>query len=127
MVTNKQQQWNILYFIGAFALVMMFESLFTTWRTVETIPYSQFLTLLSEKKIETVTVHQEQITGRLKEPINGRQLFATNRVEPALAEQITKSGATVTGTVENSFHTPFLGHARRGLRRDLVLRFPSHR
>jgi cell division protease FtsH len=108
MVTNKQQQWNILYFIGAFALVMMFESLFTTWRTVETIPYSQFLTLLSEKKIETVTVHQEQITGRLKEPINGRQLFATNRVEPALAEQITKSGATVTGTVENSFISTLL-------------------
>ena len=105
---NKQQQWNILYFIGAFALVMMFESLFTTWRTVETIPYSQFLTLLSEKKIETVTVHQEQITGRLKEPINGRQLFATNRVEPALAEQITKSGATVTGTVENSFISTLL-------------------
>jgi len=108
MVMNKQQQWNILYFIGAFALVMMFESLFTTWRTVETIPYSQFLTLLSEKKIETVTVHQEQITGRLKEPINGRQLFATNRVEPALAEQITKSGATVTGTVENSFISTLL-------------------
>src|SRR6185312_943231 len=108
MVMNKQQQWNILYFIGAFALVMMFESLFTTWRTVETIPYSQFLTLLSEKKIETVTVHQEQITGRLKEPINGRRLFVTNRVEPALAEQITKSGATVTGTVENSFISTLL-------------------
>lgn len=82
--------------------------LWTTWRTVETIPYSQFLTLLSEKKIETVTVRQEQITGRLKEPINGRRLFASNRVEPALAEQIAKSGATVTGTVENSFISALL-------------------
>jgi cell division protease FtsH len=105
---NKQHQWNILYFIGAFVLIMMFESLWTTWRTVETIPYSQFLTLLSERKIEDVTVHQEQITGRLKEPINGRQYFASYRVEPALAEQITKAGATVTGTVENTFVSTLL-------------------
>src|SRR5512133_3887312 len=101
---NKQHQWNIWYFVGAFFLLMLFQSLWTTYRTVEVIPYSQFLKLLDEKKIVELTVHQEQITGRLKEPINGRELFITNRVEPpALAEQIDKSGAKFTGTVENTF------------------------
>jgi cell division protease FtsH len=75
----------------------------------EVIPYSQFLKLLDEKKIVELTVHQERITGRLKEPINGRELFITNWVEPpALAEQIEKSGAKFTGTVENTFLSTLL-------------------
>jgi cell division protease FtsH len=106
---NKQYQWNIWYLVGAFFLLMLFQSLWTTYRTVEVIPYSQFLKLLDEKKIVELTVHQEQITGRLKEPINGRELFITNRVEPpALAEQIEKSGAKFTGTVENTFLSTLL-------------------
>jgi len=105
---NKQHQWNIWYFVGAFFLLMLFQSVWTTWRTVELIPYSQFLTLLSEGKIVEATVHQEQITGRLKEPINGRELFVTNRVEPALAEQLGKSGTSFTGTVQNTFLSTLL-------------------
>ena len=105
---NKQQQWNIWYFIAAFFLLMLFQSVWTTWRTVEVIPYSRFLKLLDEKQIVELTIHQEQITGKLKEPINGRQLFVTNRVDPALAEQIEKSGATFTGTVQHTFLSTLL-------------------
>ena len=105
---NKQQQWNIWYVIGAFLLLMLFQSVWTTYRTVEPIPYSDFVKFLNEGRIVDVTVHQEQITGRLKEPINGRQFFVTNRVDPALAEQIAKSGVTFTGTVENTFLTTLL-------------------
>src|SRR6185312_6345286 len=106
---NKRHQWNIWYFVGAFFLLMLFQSIWTTYRTVEVIPYSQFLKLLDEKKIVELTVHQEQITGRLKEPINGRELFITNRVEPpALAEKIDKSGAKFTGTVQNTFLSTLL-------------------
>jgi len=105
---NKQHQWNIWYFIGALLLLALFQSIWTTWRTVEPIPYSEFLKLLDQKQIVELTVSQEQITGRLKEPINGRQFFVTNRVEPALAEQIEKSGAKFTGSVENTFVSTLL-------------------
>src|SRR5258706_1737645 len=105
---NKAHQWNIWYVIGAFLLLMLFQSLWTTYRTVEAIPYSEFLKFLNEGKITEVTVHQEQITGRLKEPINGRPFFVTNRVDPALAEQIVKTGVTFTGTVENTFLSTLL-------------------
>ena len=99
---NKQQQWNIWYVVGAFVLLMLFQSMWTTWRTVEPIPYSDFLKFLREGRIVELTVQQEQITGRLKEPINGRQFFVTNRVDPALAEEIEKTGVTFTGAVENT-------------------------
>jgi cell division protease FtsH len=105
---NKQQQWNIWYIVAAFFLLMTFQSIWTAWRTVEVIPYSRFLKLLDDKQIVDLTIHQEQITGTLKEPINGRSLFITNRVDPALAEQIEKSGATFTGTVQHSFLSTLL-------------------
>jgi len=105
---NKQQQWNIWYFIGAFFLLMMFQSVWTTWRTVEPIPYSDFLKFLDEGRIVEVVVSQEQITGRLKEPINGRQHFVTNRVDPELADRIAKTGVEFTGTVQNTFLSTLL-------------------
>jgi cell division protease FtsH len=105
---NKQQQWNIWYIIGAFMMLMLFQSVWTTYRTVEAIPYSDFLKFLNEGRIVELTVDQEQITGRFKEPLNGRQYFVTNRVDPALAEQIAKSGATFTGTVQNTFLSTLL-------------------
>src|SRR5262249_21196980 len=107
-VMNKQQQWNIWYIIGAFLLVMVFQSVWTTYRTVEPIPYSDFIKFLNEGRITEVTVSQDQITGRLKEPINGRQYFVTNRVDSALAEQIAKSGVKFTGAAENAFLTTLL-------------------
>jgi cell division protease FtsH len=105
---NKQQQWNIWYFIGAFFLLMLFQSVWMTWRTVESIPYSDFLKYLEEGRIVEVVVDQEQITGRLKEPINGRDFFITNRVDPSLADQIAKSGVRFTGTVQNTLLSTIL-------------------
>ena len=105
---EKKHQWNIWYFVAAFFLLILFQSVWTAWRTVEPLPYSEFLKLLNDGRIVEVTVGQEQITGKLKEPINGRQYFVTNRVEPALAEQIEKSGVKFTGTVENTFLSTLL-------------------
>ncbi|HET8728758.1 MAG TPA: ATP-dependent metallopeptidase FtsH/Yme1/Tma family protein, partial [Alphaproteobacteria bacterium] len=99
---NKQQQWNVWYIVAAVMLLMLFQGLWTTYRTVEAIPYSEFRALLNEGQVVEITVEPERITGELREPINGRQYFVTNRVDPALAEQIP-DGVTVTGTVQNTF------------------------
>ena len=98
---NRQQQWNAWYFIAAFVLVMLFQSWWTAYRTIEAIPYSDFLLFLEEGRIVEFTVGEEQITGRLNAPINGRDYFVTNRVDPALTEQVSE-GVTYTGTVENT-------------------------
>ena len=39
---------RITVVVGAFFLLMLFQSIWTTYRTVEVIPYSQFLKLLDE-------------------------------------------------------------------------------
>lgn len=105
---NKQQHWNIWYFVIAFFLLMLFESLWTSWRSVESIPYSDFLKFLDEGRIVEAVVSREQVTGRLKEPINGRQFFVTNRVDSALADRIAKSGVRFTGMVQDTLLSTIL-------------------
>ncbi len=100
---NKQHQWNSWYFFVTVLLIVLFQNWWAATRNVEVIPYSEFLSLLGDGRIVELTVKQEQISGRFKDPIDGKQYFVTNRVEPALTEQIKDSGATFTGTVQNTF------------------------
>ncbi len=100
---NKQHQWNSWYLFVAVLLIMLFQNWWATTRNVEVIPYSEFLNMLGDGRIVELTVEQERISGRFKDAIDGKQYFVTNRVEPALAEQIKDSGAIFTGTVQNTF------------------------
>ena len=71
---------------------------------VETIPYSQFEQLLAENKISEVLVDNDTIQGKLKEPLpDGRKLFYTVRVDPALADRLKEHGVTITGAPSSSF------------------------
>jgi cell division protease FtsH len=106
---NKQNQWNVWYFLGALFLLLLFQGWWTTYRNVQTIPYSDFIRFLEEGQITELTIQQQQIVGELQEPINGRRYFSTNRVDPVLAEQIAgTSDATFTGTVQNTFFSTLL-------------------
>ncbi|HLU76994.1 MAG TPA: ATP-dependent zinc metalloprotease FtsH [Burkholderiales bacterium] len=100
---DKQRQLNLWYFIGAFVLLLLFQSWWTTSQNVETIPYSDFIAYLEQGRIAELQVTSDRIVGRLHQPINGKEYFATVRVDPALAEQMKDSGATFTGTIENTF------------------------
>lgn len=78
---------------------------------VEPIPYSQFLQLLEAHKVTDLKIEREQISGTLEEPINGHKQFSTVRVDPALATELSASGADIrfTGIPENSFGSQLLG------------------
>ena len=67
---EKNKQLNLAYFVAAALLVLLFQSFWTDYRTVERIPYSQFLTLIENGKIADVVVRETTVTGTLKEPVN---------------------------------------------------------
>ncbi|MCY1515023.1 ATP-dependent zinc metalloprotease FtsH [compost metagenome] len=94
---EKQHQWNIWYFIVTFSALMLLQSWWAEQREVESIPYSEFLNLLQQNKLTDLRVDDQRITGTLKEPIHGRTHFATNRVEPALADELGRAGVDFTG------------------------------
>src|SRR5258708_27489730 len=88
---------------------MLIQSLWLSFTQVETIPYSQFEQLLAENKISEVLVGSESIQGPLKEPFpDGRKLFHTVRVDPALADKLKEHGVTVTGAPSSSFLSTIL-------------------
>ena len=71
--------------------------------SVQSIPYSQFLQLLSEQKVSDLRIEKDQINGKLQEPIDGHNQFSTVRVDPALATDLAQSGVGFTGVNENTF------------------------
>ncbi len=53
---NKKHQINLWYALIAFGVLMMFQSWYATWKTVEPIPYSQFEQLLKDGKVAATKV-----------------------------------------------------------------------
>ena len=103
MEMNKKTQFNVGYWIAAFFLLMAFQYLYAMATPVAQIPYSQFETDLNQGKIAEVAVSDRFIQGRFKEPIDGRPMFITTRVEPDLARQLQDHGVVVTGQIESTF------------------------
>ena len=103
MNIDKKTHFNIWYWVAAFIGLMIFQYVFTTATQVAQIPYSQFETYLAEGKIAEVAVSDRYIQGRFKEPIDGRPMFITTRVEPDLARQFQGHGVVVTGQIESTF------------------------
>jgi cell division protease FtsH len=95
---EKQQQWNLWFFLIAFSLLLVFQDWWGTRSAVEPLPYSEFMRLLKEEKLSDLRIEQQQISGKLKEPINNRSQFVTVRVEPDLAEALAQSQVTFSGT-----------------------------
>ena len=93
---KKNHQWNLSYFLIAFVVLSTVQMLFIERRAVQSIPYSQFLQLLSEQKVSDLQIEKDQINGKLQEPIDGHNQFSTVRVDPTLA---TDSLLVALGTV----------------------------
>lgn len=106
---EKNHQWNLSFFAVAFVVLTLMQFLFIDRPVVQSLPYSQFLQLLSERKLSDLRVEKDQISGKLEEPIEGRNRFSTVRVDPALATDLARSGVSFTGVNENTLVSGLLG------------------
>ena len=99
---DKKFQWNAWYFLLAFSFLLMFQGWWSERQAVEPIAYSEFLRLLQAGKISDIRIDNQQISGRLLEPINQHSQFVTNRVDPALAEALANAGASFSAVKQNT-------------------------
>ncbi|MBV9112669.1 MAG: ATP-dependent zinc metalloprotease FtsH [Hyphomicrobiales bacterium] len=106
---ERKHQFATWYIFAAFLGVMLIQFLWLRFTQVETIPYSQFEQLLTDNKISEVLVGTDTIQGTLKNPFpDGRKLFYTVRVDPALADKLKEHGVTITGAPSSSFLSTIL-------------------
>lgn len=107
MATKSKHAFNLGYLAFGFLLVLALQLIVQSGQTV-VLDYSAFTDLLERDKIASVTVTEEQISGQLKEAIEGRDRFVTVRVEPDFAERLAAHGVRVTGGAEATWLSDLL-------------------
>jgi cell division protease FtsH len=101
---EKKLQFNLWYALFAVFAIVLLHDVWTAYRTVEPLPYSEFQRLLKEDQVKEITVTQNHIQGELKSPLpDGRSRFVTTRIDPDLAKGLEPFDVKVTGVVESTF------------------------
>ncbi|VWC92346.1 FtsH-2 peptidase [Burkholderia contaminans] len=101
MEFKRAHQINLLYVFAAMIGVLLVQSLISQPEHVRTIPYSEFQQLASQGKVTDLVVGPTRITGTYKVAEKGApQHFSTLRVDPALAQSLTKENVTFSGEPE---------------------------
>ncbi|WP_198649939.1 ATP-dependent zinc metalloprotease FtsH [Zobellella maritima] len=106
---EKKHQINLWYLLTVMMLFIVFQSAYTSWRTLEPIPYSEFVRLVQNDQIASIKVGADKISGTFKSPLpDGRTGFITNRVDAELADMLAQYDVTYDGAVENTFLSTLL-------------------
>jgi cell division protease FtsH len=99
----KNTKFSIWYWVGAFIALMIFQTIFVASQQIIEIPYSQFEAYLREGRVAEVAVSDRFVQGTLKQPVDGRSVFITTRVDPDFAADLQQHGVVVTGQIESTF------------------------
>jgi len=106
---QRKPIFNIWYFVTVFLAVLLLQQ-WWSGSAVETVPYSQFRTLLREGKVAAVDVGSDRIRAELREPTpEGHSVIETVPVDRELAEDLALYDVEFTGTRdEGTLETMFL-------------------
>lgn len=104
---EKKHKFNLGYALIAFALMLVFQ-FWLSMRDLAIIDYSQFLSYLEDGRIASVRVTETEITGTFKDPVDGKTLFATTRVEPGFANQLARYDVDIAGAHDQNWLTTLL-------------------
>lgn len=85
---NPKSSWTLVYAIVASLLLFWLQAVLQGNVNTETIPYSQFEQALADGRITEVTISDQTLVGRLKEPSGNKTRWMTFRVEPDLVNRL---------------------------------------
>ncbi len=101
---EKKTHINFWYILLSFWAIILLQQWWGNSQQEETIPYSEFQTLLEEGKLAEIGIADQYIRGLLKTPgSGGAQKIFTLRVEPDLARDLEKYGVKFTGIIESKW------------------------
>jgi len=99
---ERQTRFNLAYLVFAAFAVLLVQQWWQQAQMLEVVPYSEFEQMLAEGRIAEVTVGDRQIIGKLRKAEGVKQIVVANRVEPDLAERISKYGVPYTRSHEST-------------------------
>ena len=103
---EKHHKFSIWYVLLGIWVVLLIQNALSSYLAIKTIPYSEFLDLVKEKRVSEVAISANQIQGKMiadpKDP-NKTQLFKTVRVDPEISQLLEQYNITFKGQVESTF------------------------
>jgi cell division protease FtsH len=103
MKRDPKMQWNLGYWVLAILAFLVLQNAWQARKAVEAVPYSEFEKALADGRLAEVVVGETTITGRLKSPEAGKTTIVATRVEPDVAERLSKFNVPYTRVVESTF------------------------
>ena len=103
---EKQHKFSIWYVLLGIWIVFIIQNALSSYLAIKTIPYSEFLDLLKEKKVTEVAISANQIQGKMlvddRDPTK-TEMFKTVRVDPDLSELLKQYNVIFKGQLESTF------------------------
>ncbi len=102
---EKHHKFSIWYVLLGIWIVLLIQNALSSYLAVKTVPYSQFLTLLKEKKVTEVAISANEIQGKMmidNDP-GKTELFKTVRVDPEISQLLEQYHITFKGQVQSTF------------------------
>jgi cell division protease FtsH len=102
---EQHQKFSIWYALIGIWIVLLIQNYISSFLAIKTIPYSEFLKLLDEKKVAEVAITENQIQGTLKPEKPGEnkgEQFKTVRVDPQLSQLLEQYGVTFKGEIQST-------------------------
>jgi cell division protease FtsH len=99
---ETRTRFNLMYFLFAMVALLLVQQWWQAAQTIEVLPYSEFEKLLAEGRIAEVAVGEQHITGKLKSPEGRKSTVVAYRVEPGLAERLSKYGVPYSQVHEST-------------------------
>ena len=99
---EKKYKFSIWYILLGIWVVLLIQNYLASAFAIQTIPYSEFLNLLKEKKITEVAISANQIQGKMTRD-GKEQMFKTVRVDPEISGLLEQHNVPFKGQVESTF------------------------
>jgi cell division protease FtsH len=103
---QKHYKFSIWYVILGIWMVLLLQNMLGTALSIRVIPYSEFLSLIKERKVTDVAISANQIQGRMHVESNASdkgELFRTVRVDPEISQLLTQYNISFKGQMESTF------------------------
>lgn len=100
--TKREFKFDILYFVAVFFAVLFIRDVLVGQSHLKTISYSEFRALVEKDSVTDLVVGTTKITGAYKQPAekDGPQHFSTIRVDPQIADELTRRNIQFSGEPE---------------------------
>ena len=109
-MNRRQVLWNAAYILGVIALVIMLQNFWSQMEIAKVVPYSAFEQALAAGQVERVVVSDREMRGYLKAAdAQGKRVISANRVDPDLAERLSRFNVPFTREYSSGWLQEVLG------------------